>query len=178
MKHNMSRSRIVFTINSEEVDTMKKFKLTDLLIFIVTAELVGALSALFSGDYSSFYTDIKPPPLLPPAWVFPVVWAVLYALMGISAYMIWQTDDRKTGRSAALKLYYIQLAVNFSWSILFFRFRLLGIAAAVAIILLLLVGVMILAFRNVKKTAARLNIPYFIWLIFASYLAAAVYILN
>ena len=157
---------------------MKKFKLTDLLIFIVTAELVGALSALFSGDFSSFYAEIKAPPLLPPAWLFPVVWAILYALMGISANLIWQTDASTKGRSSALKLYYIQLAVNFSWSILFFRFRLLGIAAAVAIILLLLTGVMILAFKRVKKISAWMNIPYLIWLCFASYLAAAVYILN
>ena len=92
--------------------------------------------------------------------------------------MIWQTDDSVKCRSTALKLYYVQLAVNFSWSILFFRFRLLGLAAAVAILLLMLVGAMILAFTRIKKLSAWLNIPYFIWLIFASYLAVAVYILN
>ena len=102
---------------------MKKFKLTDLLIFVVTAELVGALSALLAGDFTSFYAEVIRPPLSPPAWLFPVVWAILYALMGISAYMIWNNRKNELRRSSALKLYYIQLAVNFSWSIIFFRFR-------------------------------------------------------
>ena len=72
---------------------MKNFRLTDLLIFVVTAELVGALSALFSGNFSDFYSEVIRPPLSPPSWLFPVVWAILYALMGVSAYMIW--NNRK-----------------------------------------------------------------------------------
>ena len=156
---------------------MKKLKLTDLLIFIVTAELAGALSALFTGDYSAFYNEFKAPPLLPPAWLFPVAWAVLYALMGISAYMIWRNCSDNE-RSSALRLYYIQLAVNFSWSIIFFRFKLLGVAVAVALLLFVLVGAMILAFRRVNRTAARLNVPYLIWLGFAAYLTTVVYIIN
>ncbi|MCR5601098.1 MAG: tryptophan-rich sensory protein [Ruminococcus sp.] len=157
---------------------MNKFKLTDLLIFVVTAELTGAVSALISGDFTSFYAEIKQPPLSPPAWIFPVVWAILYALMGISAYMVWNTNKKKKDRAFALKVYFAQLAVNFSWSIIFFRFRLLGAAAVTAIILMLLVVLMILAFSRVRKFAAKLNIPYLIWLLFASYLAAATYIIN
>ena len=157
---------------------MKKFKLTDLLIFVVTAELVGALSALFAGDFTSFYEEVIRPPLSPPAWLFPVVWAILYALMGTSAYLIWNNRKNEIRRSDALRLYYIQLAVNFSWSIIFFRFRAFAIAAALAVILFLLVGVMILSFRRISTLAAKLNIPYLIWLGFASYLAAAVYFLN
>ena len=102
---------------------MKKFKLTDLLIFVVTAELAGALSTLLAGDFTSFYSEIIRPPLSPPAWLFPVVWAILYALMGTSAYMIWNNRKNEIRRSTALRLYYTQLAVNFSWSIIFFRFR-------------------------------------------------------
>ncbi|MBP5378119.1 MAG: tryptophan-rich sensory protein [Ruminococcus sp.] len=157
---------------------MKKFKLTDLLIFVVTAELVGALSALFAGDFTSFYEEVIRPPLSPPAWLFPVVWAILYALMGTSAYLIWNNRKNEIRRSDALRLYYIQLAVNFSWSIIFFRFRAFAIAAALAVILFLLVGAMILLFRKISPLAAKLNIPYLIWLGFASYLAAAVYFLN
>ena len=156
---------------------MKKIKLTDLLIFIVTAELVGALSALFTGDYSAFYNEFKAPPLLPPACVFPVVWAILYAVMGISAYMIWRNSSNYE-RSTALKLYYIQLAVNFSWSIIFFRFNLLGTATAVAVLLFVLVAAMLIVFRRVNRTAAWLNIPYLLWLGFATYLTTTVYIIN
>ena len=91
---------------------MKKIKITDLLIFIVTAELVGALSALLSGDFKSFYADIIRPPLSPPTWLFPAVWTVLYALMGISAYIIWQDNGSAIRKAAALKLYFLQLAFH------------------------------------------------------------------
>lgn len=157
---------------------MNKFKLTDLLIFIVTAELTGAVSALISGDFSQFYADIAQPPFSPPAWVFPVVWAILYAVMGISAYMVWHSNKNEIARSSALKVYYLQLAVNFSWSIIFFRLRLLGVAAVTAVLLFLLVVIMIISFARVKKLAAYLNIPYLAWLGFASYLSIAVYIIN
>lgn len=157
---------------------MKKIKITDLLIFIVTAELVGALSALLSGDYKSFYSEYIRPPLMPPAWLFPVVWAVLYALMGISAYIIWNYKGNEIRKATALKLYFLQFAVNFSWSIIFFRFRLLETAAIIAVLLLVLVVMMVISFKRINNTAAWLNVPYIIWLIFASYLAISVYILN
>lgn len=157
---------------------MKKFKLTDLLIFVVTAELVGALSALLAGDFTSFYDEVIRPPLSPPAWLFPVVWAIFYALMGTSAYMIWNNRKNELRRSSALKLYYIQLAVNFSWSIIFFRFRAFALAAAVSVILFFIVGAMILSFRKISPLAAKLNLPYLVWLGFASYLAVAIYFIN
>lgn len=151
---------------------MKKFNFTDFMIFIITAELTGAVSALISGDFSSLYSHITQPTLSPPAYVFPVVWAILYALMGISAYMIYQT-----GKSS-LKIYIIQLAVNFSWSIIFFRFRLFTLASIVSIILLILVATMIYVFSKVRKVSAFLNIPYLLWSAFAAYLATGVCILN
>lgn len=155
---------------------MKKFSLTDLLIFIVSTELAGAFSALLSGDFSSFYTEITRPPLSPPAWVFPIVWAVLYALMGISAYIIYRSNNYKYKN--ALKIYIIQLAVNFSWSIIFFRFRLLNFAAVIAVLLALLAGIMIYMFLKIKKSAGLINIPYLIWSIFAAYLAIGTAVLN
>ncbi len=155
---------------------MKKFSLTDLLIFIVSTELVGAFSALISGDFNSIYTEIIKPPLSPPAWLFPVVWAVLYAIMGISAYMIYRSNNHLSEK--AFKIYIIQLAVNFSWSIIFFKFRLMTVAAVVAVLLALLVGLMIYIFGKIKKSAGLINIPYLLWSIFASYLAIGTAILN
>ncbi|MDE5854455.1 MAG: tryptophan-rich sensory protein, partial [Ruminococcus sp.] len=140
---------------------MKKFSLTDLLIFIVSTELVGAFSALLSGNFSIFYTEITRPPFSPPAWIFPVVWTVLYAIMGISAYMIYRSNNYQYKN--ALKIYIIQLLVNFSWSIIFFRFRLLTFASIVAVLLALLVGLMIYIFCKIKKSAGLINIPYFLW---------------
>lgn len=155
---------------------MKKFSLTDLLIFIVSAEIAGAFSALISGDFNSIYTEIIKPPLSPPAWLFPVVWSVLYALMGTSAYMIYRSNNHLSEK--AFKIYIIQLAVNFSWSIIFFRLRLITVAAIVAVLLALLVGLMVYMFGKIKKSAGLINIPYLLWSIFASYLAIGTAILN
>ena len=157
---------------------MKKFSLTDLLIFMVSAELTGALSALLSGSYSGLYSGIRNPPLSPPGWLFPIVWAVLYALMGAGAYIIYRNDDTGPDRKTSLGLYVIQLGVNFLWSIIFFRFRLFALAAFTAVVLAILVFAMLVSFRKVSRTAAAVNIPYLIWLIFAAYLSVGVWLLN
>lgn len=155
---------------------MKKMNWTELLIFVVSAELVGALSALLSGDFTGIYGEIIRPPLSPPSWIFPVVWAILYALMGISAYMIYNSGDSDSG--FALKIYAVQLAVNFSWSIVFFRFHLLTASAAVAVLLAILVAAMTSCFFKIRRSAGFLNILYLIWSGFAAYLAIGTALLN
>ena len=91
-----------------------KIKWTDLLLWIVGTELVGAMSALFSGgSFSAFYNSLEQPPLAPPGWLFPVAWAILYGLMGTSAYLIQKSNDSR--RKRAIFLYWIQLFVNFLW---------------------------------------------------------------
>ena len=101
---------------------MKKFRVTELLISIVSAELVGALSALVSGgQFREFFAALEKPPFAPPAWLFPVAWAILYALMGYSAYLIYIADSN--GRNKALKLCAAQLFVNFLWSPVFFGMK-------------------------------------------------------
>lgn len=157
---------------------MKKLSLTDLLIFVVSAELTGAVSALISGSFSELYTEIRNPPLSPPGWVFPVVWTILYALMGSGAYMIFRSEDAGPDRNTALGLYVIQLGVNFLWSIIFFRFRLFALAALTAVLLAVLVSAMIISYKKVSKPAAAINLPYLIWLIFAAYLSIGVWVLN
>lgn len=154
----------------------KKFSVTDLLLFIVSAQLAGTVSALVSGGFSGFYEKLARPPLSPPAWVFPVVWTILYTLMGISAYMVYSSGDGDKGR--ALTVYWVQLGVNFCWSIVFFRFMLLNGAVAVIIALLILIAVMIKIFREIRPAAGYINIPYFVWTAFAAYLCIAVAILN
>ncbi len=157
---------------------MKKFNLTEMLISVVAAELVGALSALLAGGFAGFYREIVQPPFSPPGFVFPVVWVILYAVMGISSYLVYAETDAGVLRSRALTAYVVQLAVNFSWSILFFRFRLFGTAAAVAVLLALLVAVMIVRFAKVRRLAAWMNLPYLLWSLFAAYLAIGVRLLN
>lgn len=157
---------------------MKGIKWTELLIFVIGTELVGALSALFAGDFSSFYSGLNQPPLAPPGIVFPIVWTILYALMGISAYLIYDSEDISGERSEALGIYAAQLFVNFMWSIVFFRFENPEAAAVVIILLAVLVAAMILKFRKISPAAAYLNIPYLLWVIFAAYLNIGVVVLN
>ena len=154
-----------------------KIKYTELFIFIVSAELVGALSALITGDFAGFFDRYASPLLMPPAWLFPVVWAVLYALMGISAYLIYFSDG-SADKKRALWIYAAQLAVNFSWSIVFFKYEKLWAGAAVIILLIVLVMLMITAFKKISSTAAWLNVPYLLWLIFAAYLNIATAVIN
>ena len=138
---------------------------------------MGALSALITGDFAGFFDRYASPLLMPPAWLFPVVWAVLYALMGISAYLIYFYDG-SADKKRALWIYAAQLAVNFSWSIVFFKYEKLWAGAAVIILLIVLVMLMITAFKKISPTAAWLNVPYLLWLIFAAYLNIATAVIN
>lgn len=157
---------------------MKRNSITNLVLFIVSAELIGALSALFTGRFSDFFDTYKRPPLSPPAWIFPVVWAILFATMGLSAYKIYVSSQDKPGGKTALTIYWAQLVFNFLWSIVFFRFEALWVAAVIIVILLLLIIAMIISFSKINKLAAYLNIPYLLWVMFATYLNIATAIIN
>ncbi len=159
---------------------MKKVNIPDLLVFVLSAEAIGAVSALLSGSMKDFFEMYQPPPLQPPSWLFPVVWGILYALMGISAYLIYskKTDSNVKQIRKALTVYWAQLAVNFSWSIVFFRFEALWAAAVVILVLLVMIVVMMVKFRKISPAAAYLNIPYLLWVAFASYLTIAVAVIN
>lgn len=159
---------------------MNKVSGSRLLLFISSAELIGFLSSLITGfnSFSRFFSIYREPPLLPPSWLFPVVWGILYALMGISAYMIYDTESDPELKKQAFLIYSGQLAFNFSWSILFFRAMKTVTADAVILILTVLCVLMILSFRKINRTAGYLNIPYLLWLLFAAYLNTAVIILN
>ncbi len=155
---------------------MKKHITTELLIFIAATELVGALSGLLAGSSFSFYKELIKPPLSPPGWLFPLVWAILYALMGISAYMIYNSDAKE--KRTALYIYGAQLFVNFIWSIVFFRFKMYGFSVAVILALLVLNIIMFIIFYRIRPASAYLNIPYILWIAFASYLNIGILLLN
>ncbi len=157
---------------------MKKTSITSLLIYIVTAELTGALSALITGSFGSLFETYTPPPLLPPSWLFPVVWVILYALMGISAYLVSRSGGEENEIRKALTIYWVQLALNFSWSIVFFRFEQFIGAAVIILVLLGLIILMTIKFYRLRPLAGLLNIPYIIWVAFASYLNIATAIIN
>ena len=144
------------------------------LFWIALAEGVGALAGWLSRDaVASFGDTFAQPALTPPNWVFPVVWGILYALMGVSAARIAATE-----KQPGLNLWIVQLAVNFFWPLLFFNAHVFGFAAIWLGLLWVLVLVMILRFRKADPLAAVLQIPYLLWLTFALYLNLAVWQLN
>jgi tryptophan-rich sensory protein len=157
---------------------MKKRRVGIYLFWILATEAVGILASLLTKDGMELYkTQTVKPPLSPPSVVFPIVWAILYALMGIGMARV-VLSARSDERSDAIQVYLIQLAVNFAWSIFFFRLRSYGGALLVLVLLLALIVWMILRFRRVERPAALLQIPYVLWVAFAAYLNAGVWLLN
>ena len=148
------------------------------LFWIFLAESAGALSGLLTREGTEIYAQtITKPPLSPPGWIFPLVWTVLFALMGIGAARIEQAPPSKA-RSLGLNLFVVQLIVNFFWSPIFFNLQAFGLAFLWLLLLWALVLGMILVFRKVDPPAAKLQIPYLIWLTFAAYLNLGVWYLN
>jgi len=120
------------------------------------------------------YTELLKPPVAPPKIFFPIAWSIIYLLMGISYYLYRKEYNDKT----TIKLYYTQLIINLLWSIIFFVFKLRFLSIAWIILLDLLVMMLIKRFFKTKKISAYLNIPYLIWILFATYLTIGIYILN
>lgn len=151
-------------------------KLKPLLLSLLISLGTGGLAALFTGNSMEFYQSLKQPPLSPPGWVFPLAWTILYSLMGVAAYLVWMRYS--TGRNGALFFYGLQLIFNFVWPLLFFNAR----AYLASLIWLLLLWVLILIttarFFQETKAAGWLMIPYLLWVAFAGYLNAGVWLLN
>ena len=147
-------------------------------LFIAGTELVGALSGFLTRTGTKLYqAKVVKPPLNPPAVVFPVVWGILYALMGIGAARVWMSPPSKA-RTNGLQVFGIQLAANFLWSIVFFNLQAYGFAFLWLAGLWFLILIMILQFYRVDKKAAWMQIPYIIWVTFAGYLNYMVWMLN
>lgn len=157
---------------------MKKDSWKLILFSILLAEGVGLLSSLLAGDTRSFYQTLNQPAFAPPGWLFPIAWGILYALMGLAAALIPTAKGSDADKKRALTLYGLQLLVNFSWSIIFFRFELLWLSVAVILLLLLLVVLTFLAFLDLRPISGYLLIPYLLWLLFATYLNISVALLN
>ena len=157
---------------------MKKHKTAVYLFWILMTEAVGGLAGWLIKDGVSYYkSQVNKPVFSPPSVVFPIVWALLYGLMGIGVSRVVLSPGSKA-RTDGIQLYLIQLAVNFAWSIVFFNLRVYGAALAVLLLLLVLILWMILRFRAADRIAAGLQIPYAVWVLFAAFLNAGVLLLN
>ena len=147
------------------------------IISILIALAVGGLAAFLTRGNMNVYDTLNRPPLAPPAILFPIVWGILYVLMGISAAMIYEEryEQEVTG---ALVVYGLQLIVNFFWSLIFFNMQAYLFATVWLALLWVLVLWMIVRFYKIKPIAAYLQIPYLVWLTFAFYLSLMVFLLN
>ncbi|MBQ2266474.1 MAG: tryptophan-rich sensory protein [Clostridia bacterium] len=155
-----------------------KEKIKSYAFFILSALAVGGLSAFFTRNNMDINNDLLIPPLSPPPILFPIVWSILFILMGISAAMIYNSDAPKSQKNTALNIYALSLAVNFSWNIIFFNLRAFGFAFFWLLLLLFLIILTIIKYFKIQKIAAYLQIPYALWVTFAGYLTAGIWWLN
>ena len=140
---------------------------------------VGIASAAITKDSMEVYSRLNSPPLSPPSWLFPIVWTILFVLMGISSAMIFTNRDKNPEEAKkGLTYYAVSLVLNFSWSIIFFNLQAAFLALIILIALLYCIIKTILEYRKIWNIPAYLQIPYAIWVLFAGYLNAGIWLLN
>lgn len=138
--------------------------------YILLPIILGSIVGLVVNDYS-YYSSINKPILAPPKILFPIMWSIIYLLMGISYYIYRKDND-------CSYIYYIQLFVNIVWTFIFFKFKLLLLSLLWIILLDILIITLLIKFYKRNKICCYLNIPYLIWNLFATYLMISIYILN
>lgn len=147
-------------------------------LWILLVEAVGALAGWLTREGVKIYTDtVTQPVLAPPLIVFPIVWAILYALMGISAARVSLVNPSGK-RTTGLGFFIVQLTMNFFWSLFFFNAQAFGFSLVWLILMWVVILLMVLAFYRVDRSAAWLQVPYLLWVLFAIYLNFAVWRLN
>ena len=157
---------------------MMKIQMKPLLICLAIPLLVGGLAALLTYRAMDAFSALNQPPLSPPGWLFPVVWTLLYLLMGLGCYMIRQANPDPIHKKRAFIWYGVQLGLNFLWPLAFF---LLGWHLPAFFLLLAIwadASYMAIQFHRIDKTAGLIQIPYLAWLVFAAYLNLGIYLLN
>lgn len=148
------------------------------IVFILAVEAIGALSGVLAGDIKGIYNKLELPPLAPPDFLFGIVWPILYALIAVSGFLIFQkikTDKREV--QSALSYYVLQLFLNFIWSIIFFKgYFWMGVFVILALDVVVLIC--LVKFSRLHHLSGILFAPYFIWILFATYLSVGVAFLN
>lgn len=161
------------------MELFKKVDIKKLAVSLGISLGIGAVSGLIAmPGQMNFQETVAKPPLTPPSFLFPIVWTILYILMGISAYLVYMADGDSGDKNKALTVYAAQLVVNFFYSIIFFNMQAYLFASIWVILLWCLIIAMIYFFSKVNKTAAYLQIPYLLWVTFATYLTIGVCVLN
>lgn len=149
-------------------------KLSQKLLYILTPLIGGSIVGLIINK-SIDYNYLVNPPLSPPSYLFPIVWSILYLLIGISYYIYRKNNN---DNSLTIKLYYIQLILNYLWSIIFFTLKLRTLAVIWIIVLAITIIYLMIRFYKEERTSFYLLIPYILWVLFATYLNIGIVVLN
>lgn len=155
-----------------------KINIKQLIICIAIPLLVGGLSAFLTRDSMTTFSRVIKPPLSPPGILFPIVWTILYTLMGIASYLIVSSDAAKEDIQNAIFVYALQLGINFFWSIFFFNLEWYLFSFFWLLLLWVFILYTMVVFYRITKPAAYLLIPYLLWVTFAGYLNLGIAILN
>ena len=148
------------------------------VISIILCQLAGITGTIFTGDSLGWYYTLNKPFFRPPNWLFGPVWIILYAMMGISLYLLWRRGFSSNDSKYALIIFVIQLVINTAWSFVFFGERSIGGGMAVILVLWIMIFLTIFAFYRLNTSAAYLLIPYLIWVSYASILNLSIWRLN
>ena len=152
--------------------------LRKLITSILIPVAVGGLAGFLTRNSMNIYGEINTPPLSPSGFIFPIVWTVLYILMGVALYLVRDSKANAALKSKGYLVFGLQLAFNFLWSIVFFNFRWYLFAAIWLVALIILIALNILYFAQANKAAGLLLVPYLLWCAFALYLNIGIVILN
>ena len=157
---------------------MKKSQIFKLILSLLLPLGVGSTAGIFTaGAIPDWYSTLNRPVFTPPNWLFGPVWTALYLVMGVSLFLVW-TAQKSSARNRAIFIFSVHLFLNFGWSFLFFYFNSIGLALIEIVLLLISIILMLIWFYKVKPIAAYINVPYLLWVTFATILNAAYFILN
>lgn len=163
---------------------MNLFKVGDkrqlgvLFLIIILTEALGFLSGFLAMSNQGLYENLVKPSFSPPGWVFPIVWSILYLLMAIAFYRVWLNGKAGKNVKRAVKYYFIQFGLNLMWTVIFFRFKLYGLAFIELLLMLIFILLTTFQFYKIDKKAGLLMIPYIIWVSFAGVLNYAIWMFN
>jgi tryptophan-rich sensory protein len=157
---------------------MNKSQIFKLLASLALPLGIGAVAGIFTSEaVPEWYATLNRPSFSPQNWLFGPVWTTLYILMGFSFFLIWK-QDASIHRKRAIIVFLLQLVLNFAWSFIFFYFNKIGLALIEIVVLWISIILMLIVFFKLKPMAAYLNIPYLLWVTFASILNTGYYFLN
>ena len=156
----------------------KRINIKSLIISIAIPLALGGVSALITVGAMQDFAALNKPPLSPPGYLFPIVWTVLYVLMGVASYIVLESDVASAEKKRALGVYLAQLGFNFLWSIIFFTLGAYELAFLWLAVLLALVITATYRFWHIDRVSGILMLPYAVWVSFAAYLNLAISTIN